>query len=102
MTTINRLQAHLTTPINNLGSIAIKENAQQVVCKDGTSLSVQASEFHYSTPRENRGPYYQVEVGFPSTDPPSTWNSYDCGDGVWGYVPIELVAKFIDEHGGPL
>ena len=39
----------------------------EIVCKDGTTLSVQASEFHYCTPRDNKGPYTHVEIGFPST-----------------------------------
>ena len=34
---------------------------------DGTSLSVQVSETHYCSPRNNWGPYYEVEVGFPMT-----------------------------------
>tara|TARA_A100001515_G_C4553556_1_gene204254 strand:+ start:149 stop:427 length:279 start_codon:yes stop_codon:yes gene_type:complete len=31
--------------------------------KDG-DLSVQASEFHYCTPRHNKGPYYNYEVAY--------------------------------------
>jgi hypothetical protein len=37
-----------------------------VVCQDGTSLSVQAGKYIYSTPRENNEKYYyKVEVGYP-------------------------------------
>lgn len=39
----------------------------QITCQDGTTLSVQVSETHYCSPRDNFGPYYQVEVGFPMT-----------------------------------
>ena len=63
--------------------------------------------FHYSTPRSNYGPYRQVEVGFPSPAPPESWREYCDGefddspsDTVYGYIPIELVVEFINEHGG--
>lgn len=77
-----------------------------IVCKDGTTLSVQASSNHYSMPREDKADFYtHVEVGFPSIPPPDTWLDYaDSGKGkhssVYGYVPVELVQAFIDEHGG--
>lgn len=129
----------------------------RIVCKDGTSLSVQANEYVYCAPRDNYGPYYEVEVGFPLDaegnakmkalsdklheemtlgdseeaaqlrhrqlaeyhqtmadtlmEMPSEWERY--GDGyagdeenpgrgseVWAYVPVDLVRKFIDAHGG--
>lgn len=76
----------------------------RIVCPDGFSLSVQASFYHYCTPRDDYGPYYEVEVGFPSEcvdefmpyidgindDPTKT---------VYGYVPIDLVAKVLQQHG---
>lgn len=92
-------------------------------CKDGTTLSVQASRFHNSTPRSNTDVYKAVEVGFPSVPPPYTWARY-CDqsipnlssrwrrfyhrwrgyrlptDAVYGYVPVRLVAEFISDHGG--
>lgn len=72
---------------------------------DGTTVSVQASENHYSTPRRNFGPYKAVEVGFPSIDPGELWREYQDGHGdpthsVFAYVPIELVYFFIGAHGG--
>ena len=84
----------------------IKEHADRVKCADGVTLSVQASEYHYCTPRTNHGPYYRVEVGFPSIKPPDSWARYaDYGDVVWdeaegtdivyGYIPVELVREFI-------
>lgn len=71
----------------------------RVVCKDGTTLSVQASQFHYCIPKDNVGPYTHYEVGFPSVRP-DWWDEYT-GDGdVAGYVPEELISAFIAEHGG--
>lgn len=81
----------------------IKDHFPSVVCKDGTRLSVQASEMHYATPRNNSGPYTQVEVGFPTVNPPETWAEYADGSfpsDVYAYIPLTLVQQFIDEHGG--
>ncbi len=47
-----------------------------LVCKDGATVSVQASQYHYSTPRNDRGPYSHVEAGFPSVIPPDSWSEY--------------------------
>jgi hypothetical protein len=54
----------------------------RIVCKDGTSLSVQASRTHYCKPRyDDCIPYFSVEVGFPSIRPPEEWREYF--DGRW-------------------
>lgn len=88
------------------GALEFKPAAPRIVCMDGTSLSVQAGEFLYSSPRQNVGPYHLVEVGFPSrrleelmpyidgdadTDPTAT---------VYGYVPIEIVEQIVADCGG--
>lgn len=76
-----------------------------IFCKDGTTLSVQASESHYCTPRNNDGPWTNMEVGFPSIQVPDTWLPFADGDGithtdVYGWVPIEMIEDFINQHGG--
>lgn len=41
----------------------------QVVCNDGFTMSVQASQFHYCSPRVDLAESYDsVEVGFPSLE----------------------------------
>ena len=78
----------------------------QLKCHDGATVSVQASEFHYCTPRNDDGPYTHVEAGFPSVTPPASWAEY--GDSleptltadVYGYLPVALIHEFIDAHGG--
>lgn len=86
----------------------IKPLEPKVVCHDGFVMSVQASEFHYCSPRENEGPYFSVEVGFPSQKDDllvpyaEIWEE---GDPVWSnlvypYVPVEIVLEVIDNHGG--
>ena len=85
-----------------------KESAPRIFCTDGASLSVQTGKYLYCTPRDNTGPWYDVEVGFPSIDPPETWakycdNNWDTGDKqktVYGYIPTGLVVDFINKHGG--
>lgn len=97
MKTIEKLQARLGTLVRLLSGYEHKELAERVVCKDGTTISVQASAFHYSTPRSNSGPYTHVEVWCASVTP----TEFDYNeDGPTAQVPIELVAQFIDNHGG--
>lgn len=88
-----------------------KPLAKRHTCKDGTTLSIQASESHYCTPRDNFGPYTEVEVGYIKDKngkdmvPPKSWSKYADGDfpsSVYGYVPIKVVQKFCDRHGGLL
>ena len=116
----------------------------RIVCADGFSLSVQASNGHYCTPRSNYGPYSRVEVGYPSSRPPEAWRNYsekkwqrpgllgtikvlwdarehimyqirhrewrwircmylvsdNATNGVYPYVPVEMVDDLIASHGG--
>ena len=78
--------------------------AKRITCADGFSLSVQATRGAYCAPRRNEGPWYQVEVGFPSAAPEfiahKAENPDKLTDTVYGYVDIELVEKLIDLHGG--
>lgn len=70
---------------------------------------MQASSFHYCTPREDEGPYSAVEVGYirdadgaPLT-PPDSWREHADGEfpsSVYAYVPMQLVEDFIAAHGG--
>lgn len=87
-----------------------KPNAPVTICKNGVRLSVQASRFHYCSPREDEGPYSSVEVGFitgPDTSriaAPESWIPY-AEDGntfssIFAYIPVELVEEFIAANGG--
>jgi hypothetical protein len=76
------------------------QNRKRVVCKDGATMSVQASAFHYSFPRDNGGNYLTVEVGFPS-HPFTLAEEYRDGDcDVFAYVPVQLVVDWVESHGG--
>ena len=78
----------------------------KIHCLSGLSMSVQASETHYCTPRDDNGPYYSVEIGFPSMPLPEL-NEWADGpikeDGrcdVYGYVPVPELLKVIEANGG--
>lgn len=77
---------------------------KRITCLDGFSLSVQASHYHYCSPRSNEGPWSKVEVGFPSAKPRFIMEYAENPDNptetVYGYVPVELVNKLIESHGG--
>lgn len=77
----------------------------KVICADGFRISIQASEYHYSTPRVNAAIYTHVELGFPSGPPTAEIMEYaedpeDPTGTVYGYVPIELVYELLKLHGG--
>lgn len=85
----------------------------RIICEDGYSFSMQASNFHYSTPRENLidGKYLEVELGYPSEHDELIDDYVDCWyfdedfnidytDSVYPHVPVEVVAALIDKHGG--
>ena len=78
---------------------------RRAICKDGFSLSIQASEASYCLPRENDAErYMKVEVGFPSKPEPLL-APYQSGDGamsndVFLFVPVPVVALILIKHGG--
>jgi hypothetical protein len=100
------LQELLALPkVIKYDSFEYKETTPRIVCMDGTSLSVQAGDGTYCSPRENYGPYYKVEVGFPSRRfeelmPYIDGADSDPTDTVYGYVPIEVVEDIIEQCGG--
>lgn len=98
MNTFDRLQKHLATEaVFTTCGLTYKQPVDLVKCADGTTLSVQASQWHYCTPREDKGPYTHVEVWQSSA--PVTEFDYD-EEEPSAYVPIEQVVRFIDNHGG--
>jgi len=78
---------------------------RKVKCADGYSVSIQASCFHYCSPRSSiKGTEYtSVELGYPST-PDELINDYAEGseytNTVYGCVPVEIVEKLLEKHGG--
>jgi hypothetical protein len=80
--------------------------ARPVVCADGFTMSVQASEFHYCSPRRTlkSGDYRAWEVGFPSKREPALLpyaeeKNKPCKT-VYGCVPTAIIEAVIERHGG--
>lgn len=78
-------------------------SAPVITCNDGFRLSVQANKGAYCTPRQNKGPFVEVEVGYPSTVEPllipyAEGDSYT--DTVYPYTPSTVVDDVIAKHGG--
>lgn len=85
----------------------------RVLCADGFSVSVQASSWHYAedSGADGAGPYWReldaepiypfitFEVGYPTDEPPTTWDEYE-GGGIWARVPRNLIEALLDDHGG--
>lgn len=78
----------------------------RIVCKDGFSVSIQAHDGSYCSPRRAfAGTWTSMELGFPNARPPEYIMEYaENGDTptdtVYGYVPVELIQQMLDEHGG--
>ena len=67
-------------------------------------VSMQATAYHYCSPRHNQGPWSQVELGFPSSLEPAFMpyceDTTRPTDTVYGWVPLTVVAEVVDAHGG--
>ena len=79
--------------------------APKIVCNSGLSMSVQVSNGHYCAPRIDDADYYhEVEIGYPNMEIQLLMEYAEEPlrplDTVYGYVPVELVDKIIEENGG--
>jgi len=76
----------------------------RIICKDGFSLSVQGSEFHYCSPKENTDFFIQMEIGFPSEKEDLIMqfieDYQEPTDSVYPYVPFVIIESVIEKHGG--
>lgn len=76
----------------------------EIVCRDGFRMSVQASAGHYCTPRADVGPYTAFEVASPryADNRPYRNNSWgrQAAPECWGWVPLDKLLKLIVKHGG--
>jgi|TARA_B100000085_G_C18503929_1_gene496721 hypothetical protein len=77
----------------------------RIVCADGFSISVQAFDTSYCTPRQDEGPHTHMEGGFPSVEPSQQLAVYaenrdDLCETVYPYVPREVFEREFALHGG--
>ena len=105
MTVKDWLAKSIETNVYYDGIGEIQANRPRLYCNDGYSISVQASAFHYCSPRLNGlQDYKSVELGYPSSEDELineyAENALNYTDTVYGYVPIEVVEKLIEKHGG--
>lgn len=86
-----------------------QRNGMQIVrprvrCADGYTVSVQANEYCYCSPRSDADHYDKVELGYPSSEDSElieyAENEIHPCDTVYGYVPVDLVDKVLEKHGG--
>jgi len=79
---------------------------KKVVCADGFSMSVQAFDGAYCTPRLNDAERYtEVEIGYPSEREELIMDWIEIRDGVptdsvYPYTPVGVVTTVIVKHGG--
>ena len=90
----------------NDNQTSLERRAEQRIkqmCFGDLKLSIQASEYHYCSPREDCDYYYEVEVGFPNFYFSEDFiRSYaedidTHQDTVYAYVPISELSKEISE-----
>lgn len=76
----------------------------RIICKDGFSMSVQASYGHYCQPRINTTEYFEFEIGFPIEEESLILmyaeNQDEPTNTVYGYVPEDIVNEVLEKHGG--
>lgn len=82
----------------------IQDLRPMAVCADGFQISIQASQCHYCSPRRDGYiDYKEVELGFPSQAEEMIRDYAEDDDltrTVYGYVPVELVDRVLQKHGG--
>lgn len=77
---------------------------QRIYCIDGFNMSVQGSSGAYCYPRETSSWYDKMEIGFPSAVEPLIMRYAESPEDplgtVYGYVPVDIIQRVIDNHGG--
>ena len=82
-----------------------RKQYDKVVCVDGFTVSIQASETSYCVPRTNTADRYEsVELGYPTASDELIMDYAEDAarpsDTVYGYVPVSIVNLLIAKHGG--
>jgi len=110
MKTINKLDEVIANG-NRYWHPRIEAPDSKIRCADGFTMSVIAGAGTYCTPvvgsSDYRGPYSEVEVGFPSRrpEPWGEWQAYaedpdDPTATIYARVPVKMVRDLAAAHGG--
>ena len=82
---------------------------KHITCADGTTFSIQASDFHYCEPRkvfkiedEDFKGYKSVEIMCEDGLDEDILAEHNSGMGVYEYVPAHKVIKLLKRHGGAI
>ena len=81
-------------------------NTRRVTCADGFEVSVQASPYHYCTPKATvpYDQYSEMEVGYPNQEEelltPYAEDPEELTQTVYPYVPAHVIEQVIAKHGG--
>lgn len=86
-----------------------KPTNPRIYFNNGGSVSIQASRSHYCEPRNDKGPYSEMELGFPSEETVIIPELLDYMEqqedanphkSVYPYTPVSVIKKFIEANGG--
>lgn len=83
----------------------MKTMNKKIICADGFSMSVQASEYNYCRPRvDNARRYFSVEIGYPSEKETLiidyAENPKRPTETVYPWVPAAIISLICAKHGG--
>lgn len=83
----------------------MKTMNRKIICADGFSMSVQASEYNYCRPRvDNARRYFSVEIGYPSEKETLiidyAENPKRPTETVYPWVPAAIISLICAKHGG--
>lgn len=88
--TIEKLRLHLASQLV----------IERIVCENGFSMSVQAGEYNYCYPKEDKADWTHVEVGYPSERVPELDKFTNEDFEIYYRIPIELILEIIANNGG--
>lgn len=101
------MDKHFTQWMNEGRDENRRRFTKRILLNDGNSLSIQASDGHYCSPRidlDDYSEYNQFEIGFPSCHIDEISDRQDgSGDhteSVFGYVSKEVIEALIEARGG--
>ncbi len=95
------LNAYLANPDNLVSN---GHQRKHIRCADGLQFSAQASSTHYCEPRQDVGPWTEVEVGFPNDKVEEFMDRAEDPENptetVYGWVSVEVIEAVVEKHGG--
>lgn len=89
-----------------------KPQYDRIYFNNGGDISIQASSSHYCEPRDDQGPYTEMELGYPGrgtkiinsllqyAEGRHSEEDFDQYKTVYPYVPVSLIKELIEANGG--